>query len=241
MLSSFRRRTKWLVAAGLAAALLFASSLRAWDHADATYVHADAPADLCSFYAWHDAEADTLTIVLTFDCERSPVDGARYDAEVVYAIHIDNTADPLEAAEPYDNDNDNQSDIDIYVRFGQNVAGEWGVQVENLPGATSEVFSGPVQTVLDGGNGTKAIAGLFDDPFFIQRTGLDTTLANLQDAESPIDLALEPLAAPSDRVAGTNAMAIALELSLTEALGGNPGSFLQLWATSHSPAAVMVE
>jgi hypothetical protein len=220
-----------LAAVALLATFVVARPLEAMDAEDSPSASANEVADICSLYAWHDAEADRLRVALTFDCNRSPGMGARYDEDVLYTIHIDNTA-TLAGAGVGDNENDNLSDLDIEVRFGQDASGEWGVQFANLPGAGMSTFSGPVQTNLDGGNGTQATAGLFDDPFFMDSDGLASTLVALQTPDAPLDLMLTPDESPPDSFEGTNTMAIVIELPLSVALAENPDSLLQVWAST---------
>ena len=96
------------------------SGVFAADHAEAPGTQADSAADISDFYAWHTAD-DKVVAVIDFAGLAAAGDPATYDADVLYGIHIDN-------------DGDNEPDLDVWVRFGQNGAGEWGVQVVDLPG-----------------------------------------------------------------------------------------------------------
>ncbi len=230
-----------------AASMTFGSQeVVAADHADAPGTSGDGAADIADFYAWHTDDGKVVAII-TF----APLQGggaeAQYDRDVLYTVHIDNTAaagglaTPL-APLPDDNSNDNESDIQINVRFGQNGLDDWGVQVENLPGV-AETVQGAVGTMIDGGDGNMAQAGTYDDPFFFDLVGFQTTLANAgaddPDMDPDFDLAFGSLAdfpdsitpAP-DALAGTNVHAIVLEFDTETALNGNPDGLLQLWATT---------
>ncbi len=202
------------------------------DHADAPLTADDRAADLADLYAWH-TDRGTIVMVLTFGSLLGPGEAPVYDSDTIYVIHIDNTADPGEKADFTDNDNDNQADIRIHVRFGQNDLGDWGVQWNGVPGADDETFDGPVQTALASGTAT-VIAGHFDDPFFFDLEGFVTTRDNLLDDADPFDFAFASIVggAPVDFFAGTNAMAIVVEVDAATTMARNPDGFLQIWATS---------
>jgi hypothetical protein len=244
------RRRKYATGVGLA--LLVVSALPmgsqpvdAADHKDAPGTMADPFADLNDLYAWH-TENDTIVVVLTFNGLLNP-DTAPEDIyneaelpNVLYTVHIDNDSVPLADAGMWDSQDGEtyDSEIDIHVRFGQNMNGDWGIQVENLPGADATIV-GPVDTAIDGGGGTTAQAGVYDDPFFFDLDGFLLTLSNLDDetpeTETDIGFAsLNPktLGMPHDSFAGLNTMAIVLEFPAEAALGGNVDSFIQVWATS---------
>lgn len=184
------------------------TNVQAADHTDPpALVGANANAgDIADLYAW--AENDKLTTVLTFSGLTAPIadQAGNYDADVLYGIHIDNTGDHI-------------ANANIWVRFGLNDLGEWGLQVVGMPGEVGPVI-GAVETAIDGGNGTKAWAGLRDDPFFFDFAGFGTTL---QTGTLSFD-------ATRDTFAGTNTTAIVLEMPTTAALGA--GTSLSIWATT---------
>ncbi|MEN0060830.1 MAG: DUF4331 family protein [Myxococcota bacterium] len=183
--------------------LALAASALAADHAEAPGAAADAAADIADFYAW--ADGGRLTTIITF-AGLTPAGGAAtYDADVLYTVHIDN-------------DGDNVSDIDVLVRFGQNGAGEWGVQAEGLPGAAGPL-SGAVNTTLEA-EGYQLYAGLRDDPFFFDLAGYTDTLTT---ATLSFD-------STRDSFAGTNVTALVLEGPVDGYLDG--GTSLNVWATT---------
>lgn len=222
------------------------------DHADAPGTDGpnggDAAADIGDLFAWHTDDGKVVAII-TFAGLQTPGGEAVYDRDVLYTLHIDNTASAgglTVGGQRTSNDNDNESDIDINIRFGQNFMGDWGVQIENMPG-TDAPIQGAVDTTIDAGDGNMALAGTFDDPFSFDLTGFRTTVMNLatSDGEDDVDLAFGSLAnfldedpkndmvipAPDD-LAGTNVHAIVLEFDLAGALNKNPDGLLQLWATT---------
>ncbi|HWN81038.1 MAG TPA: DUF4331 family protein [Candidatus Udaeobacter sp.] len=198
---------KRVAATALAAALVLGAAIAgAADHKEAPGTLADPGADLADVYAWHDLAGNRLVAVMTFAGLADSAVGPTYDANLLYTLNIDNT-------------DDNLPDISVYCRFGQNDLGEWGVQVQNLPGASGTVV-GRVDNVLDGGNSTKVFAGPREDPFFFDLDGFRQTLQT----------GTLSFSSSRDRFAGLNVTAIVLEMNLTSALGG--ASSLKLWATT---------
>lgn len=132
----------------------------AGDHVEAPALLMDLAADIGDIYAWHTDDGN-LVLALTWAGYGLRMDPAVYDADVLYSFHFDTNAD-------------NEADMSIHARFGTNDAGEWGVQIFDLPGA-SEPLEGPVETMLEA-DGVKAWAGLRDDPFFFDKEGYNNTL-----------------------------------------------------------------
>jgi len=194
----------WSVA--LVAALLMATPTYAADHQEAPGTQADPVADIADFYAWHTANGTTVAII-TFD-GLQPMGMAELtlDPEVLYTVHIDNNAD-------------NAADIEIHVQFAQNALGDWGVAVQNLPGA-DPVIIGNVEETLTDANGPMVWVGSADDPFFFDLQGFNETLTS------------ETLAFVNTRdgFAGTNVSAIVLEFDTATAAGGS--TTFRTWATT---------
>jgi hypothetical protein len=189
------------VGAGL---VLGTSGVFAADHLEAPGTMADTPADITDVYAWH---ADgVLTVALDFDGLQPPGTPGTYDPDVLYGIHIDN-------------DGDNAADVDVWIRFGQNGAAEWGVQITGLPGG-DPVVEGPVDEVLDAGGTLQAFAGPREDPFFFDLDGFKATLMT---GTLMFDNT-------HDTFAGSNVTSIVLEMDAGMASGGNDN--IQLWATT---------
>lgn len=158
------------VAAGvLAAALAMSTSQRtavAADHLDppgrtdpAVDTTADRSADIADVYVWHTAEH--LVIALTFAGPAPGAEKAVYDRDVLYAINISNAGLPTDP------------EVQIRFRFGQNAAGNFGVEINGLPD-NGPALVGPVETTLTR-SGILARAGLYDDPFFFDLQGFRET------------------------------------------------------------------
>lgn len=237
-----RRKLAMRMGAGLliAAALPLGSQVNAADHRDAPGTQADRWADINDVYAWY-TDNDTIVVIVTFNPLLAPdaPDTDTYNPDelpnVLYTVHIDNDSVPLDDPQDWDAQDGTTfgSDIQVNVRFGQNLLEEWGVQVENLPGS-DETIVGPVDMPLTSGTAT-AMAGIFDDPFFFDLDGFNATVANIADStQGPGDLAFRSLAGETnnDSFAGVNTMAIVLEMDATATLGGNADNFVQIWATT---------
>ncbi len=196
-----------LAMAGAGVMLAVSATALAADHAEAPVASADPAADIADYFAWYKkADGNLVFIVTVAPLTGAVADGgaAVYDADVLYGIHVDN-------------DGDQVADHDLWVRFGQNAAGDWGVQAAGVPGA--EAFSGPVESVVTSDGGAQLWAGLSDDPFFFDLAGYQNTLSSATVAFTA-----------EDTLAGFNVTTIALEVDATLLLGSD--GTMQTWATT---------
>jgi hypothetical protein len=189
--------------AGIAALLLavpFVVNMNAdaADHVEAPAAIARASADISDLYVW--AEGGNTTAIMTVNPLTPAGMMAGYDADVLYGFH-------------FDTDADNVSDVDIWVRFGQNQAGDWGMQVTS-PGGE---MVGAAGDLLDDGT-NRAWAGTSDDPFFFDLDGYTATLMTG-------DLSFDNT---RDSFAGANVLSIAIQMP-TENIAA--GAFTA-WATT---------
>ncbi len=207
---SIRRALTAAASAGafaIAAALVIPALSHASDHAESTDAALGDPAlDLGDFFAWHTADGNVV-LIMTMGHGNPPMDGQAglYDPDVLYGFHIDT-------------DDDQVADHDIWIRFGQNRAGTWGVQARGIPGADQDLV-GSVELDIDDGAGNHLFAGLHDDPFFIDAEGFFATVATG-------DLMFDNT---RDGRAQTNCTGIAVQFPLA-ALGG--AERFDTWATS---------
>jgi hypothetical protein len=128
-----------------------------------------------------------------------------YDGDLLYGIHFDTDLDSVE-------------DTSIWIRYGQDALGNWGVQVTGLPGAGAPVV-GAVEQVIAAPGG-RVWTGLRDDPFFFDLQGLEDTL----------NTGTISFDNTRDSLAGTNATAIVLEFDTASALGASTQA--RVWATT---------
>lgn len=120
----------------------------------------DLAADLADIFTFH--TPTSIVIAITFAGPRAAGLPPVYDRDVLYGIHISNAGLKTDA------------EHNIYVRFGFDGQAP-GVQITGIPGVNGAIV-GPVQTELNK-DGVKAIAGIFDDPFFFDSQGLRETRA----------------------------------------------------------------
>ena len=205
------RRHKLLpLACMLAAAVGLAPySAQASDHDESPLVKTDASLDLTDLYVFDTGGGKTTAIIdwAGFNDSRPQPDASGvYNPNVLYTLNIDNNED-------------NIADIQVRWRFGTNSKGEYGVKVENIPGSLGTV-TGPVETVLSGGNGTRVWAGHADDPFFFDVEGYLNTVAT------------GTLSIRNDRsiLAGLNVTALAVEMDTAAMRSGSKER--RFWITS---------
>lgn len=201
---------------GVALALVLLPALAA-DHAEAPTATTDPAADIADVFLFR--ADDKLVAAVTFSgapAPRSRVDGptGRYDRNVLYTFHIDRDRDAIE-------------ELRIYARFGQNSLGQWGVELENLPGAGARHVFGPVETVFTTPTGLKVHAGLRDDPFFFDAQGFNATLASFN-TPGPSGQVL--IRNDRDSFAFRNVTVIVFEMDLAAAGGGSEEIYF--WGTT---------
>ncbi len=201
------RRLRAVSLGGLAlvAALpLVSNPSHAADHADAPGTKDDAAADITDVYAWVDGDKVVASIGIAGFAEAGVP--ATYDPDVLYTIHVDQ-------------DNDNVSDFDVLIQFGQNEAGDWGIRVRDLPGVADDVV-GPVETVLEAALGLRVFGGLRGDAFFFDLDGFRmTTMTG--------DLSFD---STRDSFAGTNVTQIVVEMAV-DAVASKSDN-LRIWAST---------
>jgi hypothetical protein len=152
----------------IAVASLAGSPAMSADHAESPGATRDAAADIADVFIFPSPESGTrLVMAMTFGGGPAPrvrVDGVFYcDPDILYTFNIDRA----NATGAFDN----IPDVTIYARLARNPAGQCGLQLENVPGSGG-TFSGPIEQVFASSNGTKAFAGLRNDPFFFDAQGL---------------------------------------------------------------------
>lgn len=163
-------RVRYEILRGALPILLSAASMAmpayASDHDEAPLVKGDASVDLTDLYVFKTSDTETTAITCWggFNDSRPQPDAeGLYNPNALYTLHIDNNQD-------------NIADIRVQWRFGQSRSGDWGVRAENVPGSAGAI-TGPIETVLDGGNGTRIWAGHADEPFFFDVQGYLDSLA----------------------------------------------------------------
>lgn len=215
-------------------ALAISAAVMSADHAESPGTDADPAADLADVFIFPSPENVNKTVVaMTFGgraAPRSRIDGAFYcDPKVLYTLNIDR-ADPS-------GNFDNVADVEILARFGKDPAGNCGLQLENVPGAGG-TFSGKVETVFTSPAGTKAFAGLRNDPFFFDAEGYAALVASFAGTGQSGDVVgafrLAGGQARRDSFAFRNVSAIVFEID-NDALAPRVASVrpkVRVWATT---------
>lgn len=199
------RNIRIILGAALVAVTGHQLTANAADHTDSPGASDDPAADIADLYAWTSAEG-RMTVVLTFAPFGEAGVGATYDLNTLYGVHVDTNGD-------------NTPDQDIWVRFGQNPQGDWGVQAAGLPGEAG-ALEGAVDSTIEGSAGSMLFAGLREDPFFFDFEGFGDTLAT---GTLSFD-------GTRDTVAGTNVTSVVMEFDTQDLSGG--ANNIQLWATA---------
>lgn len=215
-MSTRKREIRWAAAAFAAlltigvGASWVGRNARAADHLDPPSrtnvgANSDVAADIADVYIWQNSTA--IVIAVTNAGPANAGQPGTFDSDVLYQFHLSNDGVPA------------TDEARIDMRFGRDPTGKWGVQFIGIPGATGPLV-GPVQTILTDGPAVKAIAGVFDDPFFFDLQGFNDTRAT------------GTLSFRSDRnfFAGKNDTTLVVEFPRTAIQnGGNP---ITLWAES---------
>jgi len=183
------------------------------DHAEAPATSKDLVADIADFYAW--SSNGTVKAVITYNPLIDPGVASVYDGDVLYTFHFDT-----------ESQGDGVAEHEVHVRFGQNAAGEWGVQAMGFPGAGAPV-QGAVETVIPAPGGM-VFAGLRDDPFFFDITGFTAVVD--PKTGGLLDKGVPRIDSTRDDLAGTNVMAIVIEFDQVSLLGEE--TTFQAWATT---------
>lgn len=188
------------------------------DHAEAPAVVADPAADIADVFLFR-AEG-RLVAAMSFAGIAAPnprIDGptGTYDADVLYRFH-------------FDTDLDGSADYVVDARFAQDDDGDWGIQLENLPGAGTRYVSGPVEGINRTDTGLRFYAGLRDDPFFFDSQGFNATLATFGDPDTPSGQIL--IRNDRDSFGFRNLTFIVFEMDETAARRG--ASEIRFWGTT---------
>ena len=221
----------------IVAATLASFAVLSADHAESPGADADPAADLADVFIFPSPDsASKVVAAITFGgrpAPRSRIDGSFYcDAKVLYTLNIDRAS----ATGAFDN----VPDIKVHARLARNLAGQCGLQLENVPGAGG-TFSGPVEQVISTTSGIKAFAGLRNDPFFFDAQGLGALLASFAapgqngNLVTAFSLGNVPATPRRDSFALRNVSTIVFEMNLDvlAPLGaGGARPLIRVWATT---------
>ncbi len=233
MMPLFRSR-RGALALALATVALGATvatrALRASDHQDTPEVELNQRMDINDVYAFPGSAADRITLVMTTASPIIPANSATtfFDPNLLYQIKVDTNTVP-----------DGVEDLVFQVTFTGNDASQQvtvrgpvrpnQTGTANTLATTGTITTGTINSTLGSATGTQVFAGLRADPFFIDLTQFFNILNDRRPSTGPL-AAAQPAqgswrpactggnvgTCAVDFVAGINALAIVVELPLSQ-------------------------
>ncbi len=213
----------WSLLLATAAAIGLTRWIKASDHKDSALLAADHAADIADLYTFRSpANPDNVVLAMTVSGFIPPSEASTtfFDPNVLYQWKIDNNGDAVE---------DLVIQAFVTGNGGHQVMHFRGPAAPRVTGATSRVIDGPetatvpvtngASPIIASRNGMTAFAGVRDDPFFFDLVQFKKIIAG--QGTSFRDPGV-------DSFAGTNVLAIALELP-SALLGGTK---LGVWGTT---------
>jgi hypothetical protein len=200
----------------------FASQAFGADHRDSPINVANPTADINDVYAFRSPEnPNNLVVAFTVNPLIVPSDNAlrgNFDPSVAYQVHVDRDGDLLD---------------DVTVRIRMTTAPPQLI-VEGLGQPVSVAITPPTAAapVVTTVGGLKFFAGLRDDPFFFDLAGFQAFIANPQAPAKGLRAAGG--GEPTDAFAGTNVLAVVMEVPVTAVTGGaspNSGT-IRAWVST---------
>ncbi|HEU0075518.1 MAG TPA: DUF4331 family protein [Dehalococcoidia bacterium] len=187
------------------ASAVFASMASAADHRDSP-LNVDSPtADINDVYAFRSpTNPDNLVVAISVTPLIAPSDNTTrgvFDSQVTYQVHVDLDGNLID-------------DAMVNIRKAGN-----SLVVEGLGSPVSAAITPPgADPIINTAGPVKVFAGLRDDPFFFDLAGFQGFLS---DPRVPAKgLRAAGAGDPVDAFAGTNVLAIVLELPVTALTGG---------------------
>jgi hypothetical protein len=223
---------------GLLALFALVPTAQAADHRDGPAATSNKDADINDVYAWVDSGGQKINLVMTF-APAAPAGTLPSDA-VLYVFHLNSKATFGATA---------STEVRIICGFdAQQTISCWAGSDEYVTGK-ADVASG----VTSASGKLKVFAGLRNDPFFFNVAGFGATVGAVKSAAS--SLSFDPAgcpkldastsntlvtqlrtgangSAPTDFFAGTNTLAIVVQVDKALVTPGGP--ILGVWGSTHS-------
>jgi hypothetical protein len=205
------------------------------DHIDSPAAAAEPTADITDVYAWMNADADMLNLVM--NVHHMAGEESAFSDAVTYALHVG-------SAEAYGGE---QTTVDIVCQFYSASGLECWAGDEYVEGDASDEAG----LVSDGG-GMRVFAGRRDDPFFFELTGFTETVKAVVAAapsltftdgcpalDAPTSSALVAQlqhgadgADASNTFAGSSALSLVIQID--KALVTDGGPVVGVWGSTHA-------
>ena len=211
-----------LAVAGVAvlASATFAGLASAADHRDSPLNVSNPTADINDVYAFRSpVNPQNLVVAISANPLIVPSDNSSrgvFDDDVTFQIHVDGDGDLIDDATVTIS---KDGDTLVFEGLGDPIAAKI-----TMPGEDPVINkAGPIT----------AFAGLRDDPFFFDLAGFNAFLANPQVPSAGLRPA--DAGAPVDAFAGTNILAIVVELPISALTGGDSTSgVIKTWVSSEN-------
>jgi len=192
------------------------------DHRDSPLNVSNPTADINDVYAFRSTDnANNLVVAISVNPLIAPSDNntrGRFDQRVQYQVHLDRNGDLID-------------DVTLNIRMTTQ-SDSLIIEGAGTPITAAITPPGATAPMITNVGGVKVFAGLRDDPFFFDLTGFQGFIANPQVPAAGLRPA--GAGAPADAFAGTNILAIVMELPVTVATGGssaNSGT-IRAWVSS---------
>jgi hypothetical protein len=204
------------------------------DHNDAPGATAEPTADITDLFAWMNADADMLNLVM--NVHHMAGETAEFSDAVTYVFHV-NSSSAFGAA---------QTETNIVCQFYTSDGIECWAGDEYLTGDPSDTDG-----ITSASGNMRVFAGRRDDPFFFELTGFQETVAAAIAAEPTLDaegcpdiddttsgILVDQLqhgadgAEPSNTFAGSSVLSIVVQIDKTLVDEGGP--MLGVWGSTHA-------
>jgi hypothetical protein len=201
-----RKKLFAMAAVATIASALFASIASAADHRDSPINVSNPTADINDVYAFRSpTNANNLVIAVSVNPLIVPSDNATrgvFDSQVTYQIHVDGNGDLAD-------------DAMVNIRRAGNT-----LVLEGLGSPiVAEITPPGAAPIINSSGGVSVFAGLRDDPFFFDLAGFNAFLASPKVPAKGLRAAGG--GEPVNFFAGTNILAIVVELPVTAVTGGS--------------------
>lgn len=181
------------------------------DHGDSPLNMANPAADINDVYAFRSPENNNnLVVAISLNPRIAPSDNLTrgvFDPQVAYQIHVDRNGDLADEAT-------------VNIRMTSTPP---QLVIEGLGAPITAPITAPnAAPIITNAGGVRVFAGLRDDPFFFDLAAFQTFVQN---PRAPVNgLRAAGGGNPVDSFAGTNVMAIVIELPVTAVTGGSSAS-----------------
>jgi hypothetical protein len=217
----------------VAAVTLAGGRAIASDHQDTPEVELNQTMDINDVYAFPSPTAGRIVLAMTTASPIAPGNQLTFNPNLLYQIKIDNTGDAVEDRVIQVTFSGTGTAQQVHVR-GPVAPAQVGTMNTVVAGASE--ISGPINAAIGTTGGIQVFAGLRDDPFFIDLEQFFRILPDRKPATGALSqLPDQPTASAwrnpgTDYLKGLNALAIVVELPVTDLTAGGNAK-IGVWGT----------